>query len=429
MTTTAPPPRQRVPADRLEWLSGESARWRADGLLDEGVRAAILAKYEAETPQNRGMQVLVVLGILICAVGLLLLIAYNWSAMPAASKLGMIVMGVAGAFGASARAYATGRASAGEALAFTGVLSFANGIWLIAQVLHIQGHFPDAFLWSALGALACAWLLRSVWNGVLAAAFLVCWCVAEGLVSPGDNYLFLPLWAATVLLARATDSRAMTALGGIAIVAWVAVLDQAAPGPLWLATLVLCGCALYMAGTWQSPVSRAAVAWQLTGIGVLLVLVVPLMIVDVQRTLVRGGLPPPALMAASVAAAAFTLSGLLRAATQADWAIGGVALATCAWAGASGLGFRSPLFGAVLFSVVALVLAVSMVNTGLATSRLPQFVTGVFFAAAFLLVRWMGVVENALLSGLLLLAAGGGLLFLARLWRTRDSRAAAGGTA
>jgi len=53
----------------------------------------------------------------------------------------------------------------------------------------------------------------------------------------------------------------------------------------------------------------------------------------------------------------------------------------------------------------------------------------VVFGLAFLIVRWTSVLENLLWSGLLLLIAGGGLLYIARLWLHRDRTALAGRTA
>jgi hypothetical protein len=53
-----------------------------------------------------------------------------------------------------------------------------------------------------------------------------------------------------------------------------------------------------------------------------------------------------------------------------------------------------------------------------------DLVFGVLFTMAFLIVRWVSLVNDMLLSGLLLLATGAGLLFLARLWRGRDRASA-----
>jgi uncharacterized membrane protein len=52
---------------------------------------------------------------------------------------------------------------------------FGAGIWLVAQVYHIDEHFPTAFLVWGLGALALAWAMPSVAQGILAAILLAVW--------------------------------------------------------------------------------------------------------------------------------------------------------------------------------------------------------------------------------------------------------------
>jgi uncharacterized membrane protein len=423
----------RIPRPQLEWLREQSARWRAEGLLADEARAAILDGYEIEPPPRRGLQALVAIGILVCAVGVLLLIGYNWSLVPPVMRVSLVLVALASAFIASAFTYRAGRRALGEALAFAGMLLYANGIWLIAQALNIQGHFPDAFFWAAVGALVVAGLVRSPWNGMAGAALLLIWGFAEGVATPGNNYLFLAAWPLAVWLARRLDSPVMLALTALAGVVWVAVIDNGeAGGALLPAAIVLAGCALYAAGGFESRRLSLSFAWQGAGLLTLLVVFVPLMIVGAQADLLRqlDRAPLPLVMTAAVLGA-LALSGLVRARTAADWAISGVAIATCAWAGLAMLGMRSAVAGTVLFSLAALAVGVGYVRLALASGSLFHLTAGVLFALLFLLVRWISVVGNLFWSGLLLLAAGGGLLLLARLWRARerDATTAHGGVA
>jgi hypothetical protein len=73
----------------------------------------------------------------------------------------------------------------------------------------------------------------------------------------------------------------------------------------------------------------------------------------------------------------------------------------------------------VAFSVLALVMSISLIRTALTSSEVLHLTFGVGFALLFLIVRWVSVIENPLWSGLLLLTSGGGLLLVARLWRHR----------
>jgi uncharacterized membrane protein len=414
--------RVRIPHPQLDWLREHSARWRAEGLLAEEARAAILDRYEIEPPPRRGLQALVAIGILICAVGVLLLIGYNWSLFSPLAKVSLVLAAVAAAFTASAFAYRAGREALGETFAFAGMLLYANGIWLIAQALNIQGHFPDAFFWAAVGALACAWIVRSPWNGIAGAALLLAWGFAEGVASPGNNYLFLLAWPLAVWIARRLEAPVMLALVAIAGVVWIAVLDSGEAGGVLLpAAVVLAGCALYAASGIEGRGLTLAIAWRSAGLVTLLVVLVPLMVVGAHADFLRqtGDAPLP-LLATTGVLAVLALAGLTRARTPVERALSGIAVATCAWAGLALFGVRSPVAGAVLFSLATLAVSVGYVRMALASGSPFHLAAGVIFALLFLIVRWASVVGNLFWSGVLLLAAGGGLLLLARLWRARE---------
>jgi len=178
----------RVSAARLAWLAAESARWQARGLVDRDARARILAEYDAVPIERRGLQAIVVVALLMCAVGVLLLIGYNWDRIPRDGRIAMLVGSVVASFAGSSFAYSRDRLTLGEWLAFTGTLLFGCAIWLIAQVLNISAHFPDGFLWWLLGTMATAYLVRSKIVAVEAVALMVAW------MAPGTMYFQRPLW-------------------------------------------------------------------------------------------------------------------------------------------------------------------------------------------------------------------------------------------
>jgi len=161
MTTTLGSPR-RTTRGHLAWITEESARWVSDGLIDEPTRARLLDGYRTDSSERRGVMALALVAVLMCGIGLLLLIGYNWARIPAAVKVTAVFAAVAATFTASGIAYARQRPTVGELLAFAATFIFGNGIWLIADVLHIQGHFPDAFFWFAAGATAVAVSVASV---------------------------------------------------------------------------------------------------------------------------------------------------------------------------------------------------------------------------------------------------------------------------
>ena len=58
---------------------------------------------------------------------------------------------------------------------------FGAGIFLVAQIYHIDEHFPNAFIIWALGALALAWAMPSIAQGILAAVLVSIWCGSESI--------------------------------------------------------------------------------------------------------------------------------------------------------------------------------------------------------------------------------------------------------
>ena len=157
---------QRIPRARFDWLSRESERWREAGFIDDTRQAHLLACYEPEAAHARGMTALVVLAALMVGIGVLLLIGYNWDRLGPWTKVAITMSGVAVLFAGSAAASARRHNLAAETLALIGTFAFSNSIWLIAQVSHIQGHFPDAFMWSTIVRWTSV-IENMLWSGLM----------------------------------------------------------------------------------------------------------------------------------------------------------------------------------------------------------------------------------------------------------------------
>ena len=92
-------------------------------------------------------------------------------------KLGVILVALIGTHGAGywLRRPASRYQTAGEGLHLLGTMLFGAGIWLVAQVYHIEEHYPNAFLVWGLGDLGLAWALPSMAQGIIATLLLVLW--------------------------------------------------------------------------------------------------------------------------------------------------------------------------------------------------------------------------------------------------------------
>ena len=159
----------------------ESERWVRDRIVSPEQAERIRALYPAAPTAPWGMIVFSGLGAVIVGLGIILLLAFNWDVIPKLGKLGLIFGALAGAHGAGLwlRGQDSWRPALGEVFSVLGTMLFGAGIWLVAQIYNIDEHYPNGFLFWGLGALALAWALDSVPQGILAVVTLTIWGMTE----------------------------------------------------------------------------------------------------------------------------------------------------------------------------------------------------------------------------------------------------------
>ena len=165
-----------------EWLQGEMRGWERDGLVSPDQSRAILARYPAPAVERSwGMLLFSSLGAVIVGLGLILLLAYNWDAIPKAAKLAMVIGSVAATHlaGVVLRARSDRYRILGEGLSLLGTMLFGAGIFLVAQIYNIGEHFPNALAIWGFGALCLALVMPSIPQATLAAVLLTAWSGAE----------------------------------------------------------------------------------------------------------------------------------------------------------------------------------------------------------------------------------------------------------
>ena len=165
---------------KLSWLKEQLADWQKLNLVSASQAAAIMAHYESQPRISVARVVLSVIGAVLFGLGVILFFAWNWDAMSKPAKLGVVFSGLllAQLSGVWFR-LRVGNRSLGEGLLGLGTLLFGAGIILIAQIYHIDEHFPNAFVVWGLGALVMAWAVGSVAQGFLAVLLLGLWFGAE----------------------------------------------------------------------------------------------------------------------------------------------------------------------------------------------------------------------------------------------------------
>ncbi len=173
----------------IRWLKRELERWVGGNLITREQADRIAQLYpepKARLPWN--VILFGGLGAVVVGLGLILLIAYNWEAIPKLIKLAIVFVVLLGAHGAGLwlrrrgeQSGSPGTGALGEALNILGTMFFGAGIWLVAQIYNIQEHFPNGFLFWGLGALAAAWALFSTGQAIMAAVLFASWSLAEAI--------------------------------------------------------------------------------------------------------------------------------------------------------------------------------------------------------------------------------------------------------
>jgi len=164
-------------------LARESSEWVDDGIITVEQAEAISARYGLDFHQlsesSLGYNVLIGLGYLFVGLAVLTILSANWEDIPRSVRMtGLVLMTLAThTFGV--RNYVQGKQSSAIGLFFMGSLFYGASIMLIAQIYHIDEHFPDGILWWGLGVLPFAFFLESTLLMLLATTLAMIWLFVE----------------------------------------------------------------------------------------------------------------------------------------------------------------------------------------------------------------------------------------------------------
>ena len=196
----------------INWLLKELDLWVQEGLIDDVQAGAIRGRYPTEEQAGTwGRVAFAVSGALLIGLGVILLFAYNWEKMHKFAKMGVVFVALISVHGAG---LFVKRRITQETLHVLGTMFFGAGIWLVAQIYHINEHYPIAFLVWGLGALSLAWVLPSLAQALLATALLALWTGSEAFTFHNPVYAAPALiLLGTLPLARVLKSRVLASAG------------------------------------------------------------------------------------------------------------------------------------------------------------------------------------------------------------------------
>lgn len=136
--------------------------WEKEGWVAPGGGQAILKKLSEESTSKLVPLGFSFLGAALIGAGVISFFAANWEVMPKALKLAVLMGGMWGVYALAAWAKVKHTTPVlSEGMLLLGVILYGSNIMLIAQIYHIDSHYPDGVMAWALGALLTAWLMKS----------------------------------------------------------------------------------------------------------------------------------------------------------------------------------------------------------------------------------------------------------------------------
>ncbi len=211
----------------VRWLVNEIEQWSTEGIITKDQAEAIKGRYPDAQPAHAwGRIIFFSLGAILFGLGVILLFAYNWQDLHKFVKLCLVFITLLATHGTGfwlCRPPSNNKA-VGEGLHALGTILFGAGIWLIAQIYHINEHYPNGILFWSFGALTMAWALSSTPQGIVAAFLLALWGGCEVLGFRQINHIAPLLIIVGILpLAWLQKSRALLATAIAATLFTVAI--------------------------------------------------------------------------------------------------------------------------------------------------------------------------------------------------------------
>ncbi len=204
-------------------LARDISAWVGEGIITAEQAASICSRYGVnyydQSRRSYGYNILVVLGCLFIGLSLITLIGANWDQIPRAARMSGLIALTLGANCLGLHNYRIERTSTAVAWFFLGSLFYGASIMLIAQIYHIDEHYPDGIFWWAMGVLPIALLLESTLNMILALCLGYIWFFVEASLDFYPSMFPVFLAAAYWHLARSKQSNILFLLliSGLAV--------------------------------------------------------------------------------------------------------------------------------------------------------------------------------------------------------------------
>jgi len=200
--------------------------WKARGLLSAASASTLQADIEANTKSRSFSSIIVLLGVICLAFGIMTFVAANWDEMSNLARLVLVFAGMWLAWGLSIWLKLRGSDWLADLFVMLASAVFGASIMLIGQIFHIQGEPRDAvWLWTA-GTLVAALATRSGPALALTVILVGLWTfMGRGWIGPFEQieYVFLIYWGICAAAAWWLGSRFSAHVLALSMAAWILV--------------------------------------------------------------------------------------------------------------------------------------------------------------------------------------------------------------
>ena len=240
--------------------------WVANGWVSAEKSGALLASIRVRGLRSRLPGIVGMLGAILLAFAAMAFVAANWQEIPKSGRLGILIAGLWTSHAAAAWLKTRGWLMFFEAAAVLGCGIFGAGIMLIAQMYHIDRHYPDGVMAWGAGTLIAAVLGRSSAAAVSGFGLLALSAAQETLeFGVTVHWTFLWLWAPAAIAVFFLRWTGAVNAAGVALFFWISVTvfnladENDLPAPAPLAILALTS----MAFSWRpSGANSTASDWE-----------------------------------------------------------------------------------------------------------------------------------------------------------------------
>jgi uncharacterized membrane protein len=412
------------------WLGTETDAWQRDGLITDEQRRAILARYEPEAGESqRAATMLVWLALLMGGVGVTVLLAWNWTAIPQLAKILLTFGSVAASYGAAAIAARGGHQLRAERLAFFGALISGAALFVSTEIVHMDAdHTSLLLLWAIV--IAATGLLVSSALTAAAGAFVITWWMLVTAGSVPGPWWFLLVWPMLALTIERDRNRVVAGAVALAFGFWaffvtLSVWGEAGGPPVAGFVVAL------LSGAWldalaHGPIERRPEFASVTpALAVIFLSLVWLLPSDFHRELRDWHMASGSVWPVFVLIASLVVMTVRTLAANRQWRSRPMALVLVAsiwilaWVllpGAFRSGNLAQWTWTAVFSATMVLVGTSAVREAAATRDRGMLTLGLLSVLTFVVVRVIDNSGGVLVQALLLLTMAAVLWWLARMW-------------